>query len=270
MTQSVLIISSSRPLGEPAAEVLRDAGTLGLWEMSDREWRAYFHVEDESVAAALFRLDPELSLRWETQEPVDWVQRYQASLRAIPVGRRFVILPSPDLGNPCPGRVALELVPGMAFGTGEHFTTASCLRSLESLSPAPSSVLDLGCGTGILAAAAWKLGARRVLACDIDSEACAVSRETARVNGTPFDVALGSADVTDDRFECVLANILGQTLVELMPEIKSRVLPGGWLIGSGILLNLGGAVLNASSLQGFRLAQQRTNGEWWTFLWRAK
>jgi len=270
MTQSVLVISSSRPLGEPAAEVLRESGTLGLWEVSDRIWRAYFPFESESVAAALLRVDPEMSLLWETQEPVDWVQRYQESLRAIPAGRRFVILPSPDLDNPFPGRMTLELVPGMAFGTGEHFTTASCLRNLEALSPVPSSVLDLGCGTGILAAAAWKLGARRVLACDIDPDACAVSRETARVNGTPFAVALGSADVTDDRFECVLANILGQTLVELMPEIGSRVLPGGWLIGSGILLELGSDVLNAASLQGFRLAQQRTNGEWWTFLWRAK
>lgn len=270
MTQSVLIISSLEPLGEPAAEVLRQAGTLGLWEMSDRTWRAYFPSESDSIAAALLRLDPELSLRWEAQESVDWVQRYQASLRAIPVGRRFVILPSPDLDNPCPGRMTLELVPGMAFGTGEHFTTASCLRNLEALSPVPSSILDLGCGTGILAAAAWKLGARRVLACDIDPEACAVSRETARVNGTPFTVALGSVAVTDARFDCVLANILGQTLVELMPEIGSRVSPGGWLIGSGILLNLGGDVLNASSLQGFRLVQQRTNGEWWTFLWRAE
>jgi ribosomal protein L11 methyltransferase len=270
MNQSVLIISSSQPLGEPTAEILRQAGTLGLWEMSDREWRAYFHAEEESIEVALLSLDPDLSLSWETHEPVDWVQRYQASLRPIPVGRRFVILPSPDLDNPCPGRIPLDLVPGMAFGTGEHFTTASCLRTLEALSPAPSSVLDLGCGTGILAAAAWKLGARNVLACDIDPEACAVSRETARVNGTPFAVALGSTDVSDERFDCVLANILGQTLVELMPGIASRVARGGRLIGSGILLNLGRDVLNAASLQGFRPVQQRTNGEWWTFLWRAE
>ena len=134
----------------------------------------------------------------------------------------------------------------------------------------PSSVLDLGCGTGILAAAAWKLGARRVLACDVDPEACDVSRETARMNGTPFDVALGSAGVVDERFDGVFANILAQTLVELMPEIGLRMLPGGALIGSGILLDLGGDVLKAASLQGFRLVQRRTDGEWWTFLWRAE
>jgi ribosomal protein L11 methyltransferase len=269
MTQSVLVISSSQPLGEPAAEVLRQAGTLGLWERSDREWWAYFPAEEESIEAALLGMDPNLSLRWEHQEPVDWVQRYQASLRAIPVGQRFVILPSPDLDNPCPGRIPLHLVPGMAFGTGEHFTTASCIRTLETLSPVPSSVFDLGCGTGILASAAWKLGSRRVLACDIDAEACAVSSETARVNDTPFTVARGSADVADERFDAVLANILGQTLVELMPKIASRVAPGGWLIGSGILLDLGNDVLNAASLQGFRPIQLRTDGEWWTFLWRA-
>ena len=270
MTQSVLVILSSQPLGETAVEVLIQARTLGVWEMSDREWRAYFDGEDESIATALLRLDPDLSLRWETHEPVDWVERYQASLRPIAVGRRFVILPSPDLDNPWTRRIALSLVPGMAFGTGEHFTTASCLRTIEALSPVPSSVLDLGCGTGILAAAAWKLGARRVLACDVDPEACDVSRETARVNHTPFDVAIGSADVVDERFHCVFANILAQTLVELMPAIGLRLLPGGALIGSGILLDLGGDVLHAASLQGFRLVQRRSDGEWWTFLWRAK
>lgn len=269
MTQSVLSICCPKGISESLGEALREAGTTGIWEVSAREWRAFFDGEQEEVAATLLLLDPEAVLRWETSEPVDWVARYQASLRAMPIGRRFVILPSPDLENPWPQRIPLQLVPGVAFGTGEHFTTASCLRTFEALSPVPPSVFDLGCGTGILSAAAWKLGARRVLACDVDPEACAVSRETARVNATPFEISEGSADGGDERFSCVFANILAQTLVELMPAIRKRLLPGGTLIGSGILLELGEEVLNAASSQGLRPLQRRTDGEWWTFLWRA-
>lgn len=269
MPQSVLCISCPKGIREPIGEVLRQAGTTGIWEVSEREWRAFFDGEDEEIAAAVLRLDPEAALRWERSEPVDWVARYQASLHALPVGRRFVILPSPDIENPWPRRISLRLVPGMAFGTGEHFTTASCLRALEDLPQVPPSVFDLGCGTGILSAAAWKLGARRVLACDVDPDACVVSRETARVNDTPFEIVEGSAGTGDERFACVVANILAQTLVDLMPAIRRRMIPGGALIGSGILLELGEAVLDAASLQGLRLTQRRTDGEWWTFLWRA-
>jgi len=268
MAQSVLCISCPNGISEAIGEALRQAGTTGIWEVSQREWRAFFNGEDGEIAAAVLRLNPEAVLRWETHEPVDWVARYQASLRALPVGRRFVILPSPDMENPWPGRIPLQLVPGMAFGTGEHFTTASCLRALETLPQVPPSVFDLGCGTGILSAAAWKLGARRVLACDVDPEACAVSRETARVNATPFEIVEGSADGVDERFSCIFANILAQTLVELMPVIRKCMLTGGALIGSGILVELGEEVLNAASLQGLRLIQRRTDGEWWTFLWR--
>ena len=269
MARSVLSISCPKGIRESIGEALRQAGTTGIWEISNHEWRAFFDGEDEEIEAAILLLDPEAVLRWETHEPVDWVARYQASLRASPIGRRFVILPSPDLENPWPNRIPLQLVPGMAFGTGEHFTTASCLRAFETLTQVPPSVFDLGCGTGILSAAAWKLGARRVLACDVDPDACAVSRETARVNATPFEITESSADATGERFNCVFANILAQTLVELLPAIRERMLPGGALIGSGILLELGEDVLNAASSQGLRLAQRRTDGEWWTFLWRA-
>lgn len=267
MTSFVLALRSENPLNETVGDLLRDAGTTGIWEMSDREWRAYFEREPESLVPALLGLDAGISAAWEAAPAVDWAARYQESLRPIPVGRRFAILPSPDLANPWPDRLVLSLVPGMAFGTGDHFTTASCLQMLEEFPRVPRSLFDLGCGTGILAAAAWKLGTRRVLASDIDPEACAVSRETAAVNGTPFEIALGSADVTDERFECVLANILAETLIELFPAVRERVLEGGSLIGSGILLARGGAVLKAASDQGFSLIKRRTDGEWWTFLW---
>jgi ribosomal protein L11 methyltransferase len=270
MPNTFLVLRSRVPLPESVGDLLRERGTLGVWEVSAREWRAYFAGVDPETAEALLALEPDLSLRWEEEEPMDWAARYQASLRPIAVGSRFVILPSPELENPWPGRVPLKLVPGMAFGTGEHYTTASCLRSLEDLPSVPRRVFDLGCGTGILAAAAVKIGASEVVACDIDPDACEVSRQTAEVNGTPFEVLEGGADVTAERFDCVLANILAQTLVELMPEIRRRLSDEGHLIGSGILLSLGDDVLKAASDNGLRLLKRRTDGEWWTFLWRVR
>lgn len=269
MPNAYLVLRSHTALDESVGDLLRERGTLGIWEVSAREWRAYFPGVDTETASAMLALRPDLELRWEDEEQVDWAARYQASLRPIAVGKRFVILPSPELENPWPGRIPLRLVPGMAFGTGEHYTTASCLRVLEDLPSAPRTVFDLGCGTGILAAAAVKLGATEVVASDIDPEACEVSRQTAAVNGTPYEIVEGGADATGGRFECVLANILAQTLVELMPEIRLRLAGGGHLIGSGILLSLGDDVLKAASDQGLELLKRRTDGEWWTFLWRA-
>ncbi len=119
----------------------------------------------------------------------------------------------------------------------------------------PPSVLDVGCGTGILAAAAWKLGARKVIACDTDPEACAVSRETAAVNRTPFEVVEGSADAVSGTYDLLFANILAETLVEIFPHLSDRIAPGGYLVGSGILLALGDMVLEASVRNGLSLLQ---------------
>ena len=194
------------------------------WEVSDREWRAYFEDEDESIAPALLRLDPNLSLHWEKHEPVD--------CGAIPGGpsrdaHRAAVCHPPlsGPGEPWPHRILLQLVPGMAFGTGEHFTTASCLRTFEALLPGAVLGPRPRLRNGDPRCRCVEAG-RPARACATDPDACDVSRETARVNGTPFDVAAGSADVAEERFDCVFANILAQTLVELMPVIETQGTPG--------------------------------------------
>ncbi len=201
---------------------------------------------------------------------MDWAARYQASLAPLPLGRRFVVLPSPEMENPWPDRTALRLVPGMAFGTGEHYTTASCVRAFEDLPARPRSVLDVGCGSGILAAAALLCGCSPVVACDTDPAACAVARETARANAAPFSVFVGSAGGTRGAFDCVFANLLAETLVELLPVLAARVASGGVLIGSGIAFERGGVVQEVSSAQPLELFDKRTDGAWWTFAWRRK
>lgn len=268
--RQVLVLRSPRPLGEAESSLLSDAGMLGLWEKSPREWRAYFAEREPSLAARFAAALPAVSCAWEEEEPVDWAARYQASLRPLPAGRRFAILPSPDLENPWPERESLLLVPGMAFGTGEHYTTSSCLRMMEEVGGELGRVLDVGCGTGILAIAARKLGAPFVAACDIDPVACEVARKSAQVNGVCFPVVAGSTAALRGEFDTILANILAETLEELLPDLRRLLAPGGRLVGSGIAANRGRRLLECSAHEGLSVVSMRTDGEWWTFLWTQK
>jgi ribosomal protein L11 methyltransferase len=268
MTDHALVLRSLLPLPEPLAERLRAEGTTGLWEVTPCEWRAYFPAEDPSLARAIPEAFPAVEAAWESSEAVDWAGRYQASLTPIPIGRRFVVLPSSRLQNPWPARTPLRLVPGTAFGTGEHFTTASCLRALEELPHIPDSVLDVGCGSGILAAAACLLGASRLVACDTDPEACRIARQTRTLNALSYRVVRGSAGDVRGRFGLLFANILAETLVEIFPDLRERTQPSGLLIGSGIALPKSGTVLRAAKKTGFEMLAIRSDGAWSTCLWR--
>jgi len=204
-------------------------------------------------------------VQWHREAQTDWAARFQESLRPFPLGAGFTIMPREGADNPWPERRTLLLVPGTAFGTGEHFTTASCFRALDALHPVPRSFLDIGCGTGILAVAAAMMGVSDVSGCDIDPEAVRVARLTARANGVEIDFREGDAGSEEGRFACVAANILAETLIDEMASIAARVAPGGKLILSGILCEKGPSVLKSAQREGFFEAGARTDGRWWTY-----
>jgi ribosomal protein L11 methyltransferase len=133
--------------------------------------------------------------------------------------------------------VEIVLDPGMAFGTGSHPTTALCLGALDrELSRRPgAAVLDVGTGSGLLAIAAARLGARRVAGTENDAAALEVARENAARNGVSVELSLSPPASVTGRFDVVVANILANTLVELAPEVASKVAPGGALYLSGLL-----------------------------------
>lgn len=265
MKDAVLIVRGSGPLSERVAERLRAAGTAGVWERNPRHWEAYFEAPVPGLEDSVADNEPGVRCAWQERERVDWVARYQAGLKPMALGRSLAVLPTLEGPNPWPVRTAVRLVPGCAFGTGEHYSTASCLRALESWMPAGARVLDVGCGSGILAAAALLLGAQEALACDVDPEAVRVATETAAVNGTPFRVFVGGVESARGVYDVVLANILAETLVDIMPHLFARTAPGGRLILAGILLEKGDAVL-AAAPTGLRPIERRTDGEWWTFV----
>lgn len=172
----------------------------------------------------------------------DWVGQSQAQFEPIPIGTRMLITPSWHLdrvehGEACDGSekpLTIVLDPGLAFGTGSHATTRLCLQWLcEQLAPG-ETVIDYGCGSGILAIAAAKLGGSQVIGVDIDPQAVAATVANARANGVEVTAA-SSADACPQPADVVVANILSNPLKVLAPLLTALVRPGGRLVLAGLL-----------------------------------
>lgn len=210
----------------------------------------------------------------EQRPSEDWLAKWKADWRAQPVGRRWLVVPpwrraEAQAQTIWAGRIHLEIEPGMAFGTGTHETTQACLMLLEDLPP-PSSVLDVGTGTGILAVAAAKLfPAARCDACDADPEAVAVAVENARLNGVGDRIgfSVGSApDYPDGGFDLALANLTAEVVTALATDLARVLRPGGRLIAAGVLRDQCASVLAALHAVGFMVVAERADGEWWAGL----
>lgn len=164
-----------------------------------------------------------------------WEREWLEDFRPMRFGERVWICPG-GMTVDAADAVIVELDPGLAFGTGSHATTALCLEWLDGLELTGKTLLDYGCGSGILAIAALKLGAARVLGIDVDPQAIAASERNAIRNGVAarLDLATASAGI-DKPYDCVVANILAGPLVELAPTIAAAVHGNGRLALSGVL-----------------------------------
>ena len=176
-------------------------------------------------------------------EDADWVALTQRQFEPIRAGRRLWIVPTWHEA-PRPGDVNIVLDPGAAFGTGSHPTTRMCLAWLEEHVHAGDSLLDYGCGSGILAIAALRLGAGRATGVDVDPLALEAARYNSSRNGVVLDVRDAQLGI-DGTFAITVANILANPLRMLAPVIGSRTRPGGLIALSGILADQADAVLEA-------------------------
>lgn len=216
--------------GEPGSP------TTPLWEQS--RVVALFEPSDdlrERIVAALEEagLAVPATISFEEVAEQDWVRLTQSQFEPIKISERLWIVPSWHEA-PDPAAINLALDPGLAFGTGSHPTTRLCLEWLEANVTPGCSVLDYGCGSGILAIAAKKLGAGRTAGVDVDLAALASAAENASRNDVTIRL-LSSNEPLDERFDRVVANILTNPLMLLAPLLSARLEAGGRLALSGVL-----------------------------------
>lgn len=180
-----------------------------------------------------------------------WERAWLEHFRPMRFGPRLWVVPGGQSAALAPGDVAVELDPGLAFGTGSHPSTALCLEWLAEQDLGGRDVIDYGCGSGILAVAALKLGARQAVAVDHDPQALLATRENAARNGVADLLVVHSdRDPLPGPAALVVANILAGTLIGLAPQIAALVAPGGRLALAGILSDQAGAVAAAYAGRG--------------------
>jgi ribosomal protein L11 methyltransferase len=193
----------------------------------------------------------------------DWNETWKKSFQSVDAGKQFTILPPWE--NNKKGRINLVIDPGMAFGTGHHETTRSCLALMENYAPktAKETFLDLGTGTGILAIAARKLGYRRVVGIDTDLLAIDAARKNIIINSVP-DVEIGEERLAGihETFDVIAANLISGVLVLLAPVLSPRMNPGGVAILSGILSGQEDEVIEAMEQAGLSLQETYRDGKW--------
>lgn len=229
------------------------AGAEGVWVRPD-DVVAYFASTDAEV--------PDGG-RWEDVDEVDWATAWKQGIEPVSAGP-FDVVPTwlADEHPEAPGRVRIVLDPGRAFGSGHHDTTLGCLESLAELDLDGRSVLDVGTGTGLLAIAAVRRGAGRVVGVDVDPDAVEVAAANVAANDVPVELAVGSVDAAPGAFDVVVANVLTQTIIDLATPLVTAVAPGGHLVTSGIGIERAPRVVDALTAAGLADVTTRQRGEW--------
>lgn len=243
--------------------------------------RGYVPARDASAAEAaaaataealghlqVFGLRTIGDLRTRIVHEEDWAEAWKSYFPVLRVGRRLVIRPTWRRHRRLPGDVVLALDPGMAFGTGLHPTTRLCLAALESIADDDvvddARVLDVGCGSGILAIAAVKLGASDALGVDTDPIAIESTLANARRNRLVRRIRAraGSLPSGEPGFDVVLANLIAGVLVPLASALRDELRPGGTLVASGIFIDREADVRGAFADAGLICTGRSAEGDW--------
>jgi ribosomal protein L11 methyltransferase len=236
---------------------LWDRGSSGITEADlpagACSLRAFF--DDDEIASGLALEFSAWSARPEVEPPRDWIAEARTKLQPACVGTRFFLVPEWRVDPTPPGRFRIEVNPGMAFGTGAHESTQLCLEAIEREVRPGITVLDVGAGSGILSLAAKLLGARRVIACDIDP----VTIELAKL---PL-AFLGTADAIRARsMDLAVANISPEAIIALAPELIRVLRVPGRLIVSGFEVPEAAQVQLALEQQGGKICSSHAKGTW--------
>ena len=209
-----------------------------------------------------FRFGPAL-FRHVTEE--DWSDEWKQYFHVTRVGKHIVIKPSWEDYEPEPEDVVLELDPGMAFGTGTHPTTVLVLEALEKMIRPDTTVFDVGTGSGILAMTAAKLGAKNIKAVDIDGVAVRTAKENIEKAGMQDRIEVRQGDLlhgTEGKADVIVANILADIIIMLLPDIPGKLKEGGLFFASGIIENYQQDVTEAAEKAGLRVKETTRIKDW--------
>ena len=303
---------------EPVSALLEDLGITGLviddegdfqdflehnhayWDYVDDQLmqekkglcRITFYLEDSpdgyntlaQVRMALSRVKQEhpeygrLLLTMENMEDADWENNWKQFYKPMEIGDRLTVIPEWESAGVPEGRVALRLNPGLTFGTGSHATTRLCLTALEEAVHGGETVLDLGCGSGILSIAALRLGAVSAKAVDIDEKCLTVAYENAALNGIGKNryTVLGGDVLSDGAlreklgggYDVVVANIVADVIMGLAPMVRQFLKPGGLFLCSGIIDTRAEEVAESLRQNGWEIEKTRSGEGWFSYACR--
>ena len=242
--------------------------------------RVKFYLADDDEGRALLetiRAGLDREIKTAIVADSDWENNWRQYYEPIEIGEKLVVVPE-WLEAPEGPRIPLRLDPGLIFGTGSHATTRMCLAALEGLSGTGKTVLDLGCGSGILAIGALLLGCERAVGCDIDPKAPDVAESNAALNGIGADrFRVYAGDVLSDAsmramlgtdFDIVTANIVSDVIIPLSSMVRPFLKPGGSFLCSGIIEGRQDEVADALVKNGFAIEAHYNEEDWHCFLCR--
>ena len=259
-----------------------------LLESKKGETRVIIYIENnESAADSINSVNSMLaamrnegnpdwgSLRTETDglNEEDWANNWKAYFKPIEVGKKILIQPEWETYTGDTDRLVFTVNPGLTFGTGTHNSTKLCIAELEDAITAGCNMIDIGCGSGILSIISLMLGAEDATALDIDPNSVHVAYENARMNKVDesrYHVYAGDiltdkelfAKISGTKYNVVVANIVADVIIALLPTVKAIVAPGGTFICSGIINERLGDVLAAMYKEGVAVNHTKTDGEW--------
>lgn len=259
-------------------EKMKDCETCVTIYVADNPQGMEELMQVRQILARLKAQDPDgkygrLELEMKDVDEEDWSNAWKKYYHPVQVGEHLVVCPSWEAYDRKPDEVVLTLNPGMAFGTGTHDTTRLCMELLEKYITPQDTVLDVGCGSGILAITAALLGANKIIGCDIDEVAVKVAGENAALNGVQDRISFHQGDLTsqvEGSFQIICANIVADVIIRLSEDAGSYLAKDGIFITSGIIDTREQDVLNALEQNGFQVIERRTSGGWVALACKAK
>ncbi len=259
-------------------EKMKDCETCVTIYVADNPQGMEELMQVRQILARLKAQDPDgkygrLELEMKDVDEEDWSNAWKKYYHPVQVGEHLVVCPSWEAYDRKPDEVVLTLNPGMAFGTGTHDTTRLCMELLEKYITPQDTVLDVGCGSGILAITAALLGANKIIGCDIDEVAVKVAGENAALNGVQDRIAFHQGDLTsqvEGSFQIICANIVADVIIRLSKDAGRYLAKDGIFITSGIIDTREQDVLNALEQNGFQVIERRTSGGWVALACKAK